>query len=144
MLLHQSNVAFTNITIFYAQGQCHHDHWWLLLLMYKHRSLSYCYISHYPQKLQMNVIQFWTQEMNRKWHILKWHLLFRWLPPLLNSTSYTVCQLFGKKQLYSVALVLQKYTYLTNHILPPFSTIATSPFWSHVCRWHHLEQHTNH
>lgn len=30
----------------------------------------------------------------------------------LYLTSYTVCQLFGTKQLYSVALVLQKYTYL--------------------------------
>lgn len=64
----------------------------------------------------MDVIRVLTLKMT----LLEMTLHFLMITHVLNLTSYTVCQSFGKKQLYSVALVLQKYTFLI-----PFSTAST-------------------
>ena len=100
VLLHQRNVAFTTITIFF---------------FFMHRvsvsgTLMASVINVQTQKSELKssknhtvtVIQLSTQETL----FFKGHLIFGWPPYVLNLTSYTVCQLFGKKQFYLVALVL--------------------------------------
>lgn len=107
LLLHQRNVTFTDH--FYAQNQCHRD---IDGFCSECTNIVVWVKISYPPKVCMNV---------------------GWLRQYLDD--HLTCQVFGKKQLFSVGLVLQKYTGLISLSAPSPSSLCLVSYVNATSSW---------